>query len=229
MKMADRNTTTDAGSALVIVLLALLLLSALGAAMVTLATADTLAAGNQRDARVVLHAAEAALELAADEMVRVADWDTVFSGTVRSAWADGVPSGVRQLPDGRSLSLGELPSLVSCGSPTPCTAAALAAITADRPWGANNPDWRLFAYGPAIGGPPPPAYVAVLVADDPLESDGDPARDALPGSPGAGILLLRAEAFGPNGARRIVQAVVERVGPPAGPPAPRFLTWFTIG
>jgi hypothetical protein len=52
-----QDVSRRAGSALVVVLLALLLVSALGAAMVVLATADTLAAANQRDARVILYAA----------------------------------------------------------------------------------------------------------------------------------------------------------------------------
>jgi hypothetical protein len=228
--VVTRATPATRGSALVIVLLALLLLSALGAAMVVLSTADTLAASNQRDARAVLYAAEAAIELAADEVTRVPDWNAVLSGAARSARADGPPSGARALPDGRVLGLEELAHLVSCGRPTPCTAAMLAATTVDRPWADNNPHWRVFFSGPSGGGPPAiPVYTVVLVGDDPTESDGDPARDAAPGSPGAGILLLRAEAFGPSGSRRTVQATVERVVAAGGAVAPRFLHWFTVG
>jgi hypothetical protein len=218
------------GSALVLVLLALLLLSALGAAMAVLSTADTLAASNQRDARAVLYAAESAVELAADELVRIADWSGVLSGTVRSARVDGPPFGTRTLPDGGVIRLEEAPHVASCGQPVPCTEALLRAVTGDRPWGANNPRWRLFAYGAAGGGPPAPSvYTVVLVADDPLESDGDPGCDATPGTPGAGLLLLRAEAFGPAGARRTVQATVERTVAGSGAVAPRFLTWWTVG
>jgi hypothetical protein len=101
----------------------------------------------------------------------------------------------------------------------------MSAVTADRPWGANNPRWALFSYGPLSamssesGALPSPDYVVVLVADDPAESDGDPSRDGEPGSgPGAGVILVRAEAFGPLEAHRVVQAAVAR-GRPAGPPA----------
>src|SRR5512133_1651577 len=85
-----------AGSALVIVLLALLLLSALGSALIVLSTADTLAASNQRDARVALYAAESALEHAASEVVRMPDLDAVLAGLARSSRVDGPPSGARR-------------------------------------------------------------------------------------------------------------------------------------
>jgi hypothetical protein len=218
------------GSALVVVLLAMLLLSAIGASMVVLSTTDTLAAANQRDAREVLYAAESAVELAADELVRMADWNAVLAGTARSARVDGPPSGARQLPDGRSVLLEELPNVAGCGRPTTCSPAQLATASDDRPWGANNPQWRLFAYRlEAAGLPALPVYTVVLVGDDPLEQDDDPGRDGVPGSPGAGVLWLRADAFGPSGSRRTVQAVVERVTAPSGAVAPRFLTWFPVG
>jgi hypothetical protein len=214
----------------VVVLLALLLLSAVGASMVVLSTADTLAAANQRDAREVLYAAESAVELAADELVRLADWNAVLSGTTRSARVDGPPSGARELPDGRSVLLEELPNLAACGRPTDCSAAQLAVATDDRPWGANNPRWRLYAHRlEAAVAPALPVYTVVLVGDDPMEQDDNPERDGAPGSPGAEVLVLRADAFGPSGSRRTVQAVVERVRAPSGAVAPRFLTWFPVG
>jgi len=107
------------------------------------------------------------------------------------------------------------------------------AVTDDRPWGPNNPSWRVFGLGGAgqtpgegVGLP----YAVVLVGDDPDEADGDPARDAPPGSPGAGALLLRAHAFGPNGARRIVETLVVR-GPvplPDGRSALRVVSWREV-
>ena len=44
----------------------------------------------------------------------------------------------------------------------------------------------------------------VLVGDDASETDGDPLRDGVPPSPGAGVVELRAQAFGPRGARRTI-------------------------
>jgi hypothetical protein len=198
--------------------------------MVVLATADTRAATNQRDARAVLYAAESALELAADELVRMPDWSAVLAGAVRSSRADGPPSGARTLPGGRTLVLEEVPNMANCGQPTACTESSLVAVTADRPWGVDNPRWRLFAYGAVAGGPVSlPVYTIVLVADDPLESDAQPSSDAPTGSPGAGILFVRSEAFGPDGSRQLILAVLQRAVAPTGSVAPRFLTWFTTG
>ncbi len=224
------HARTRRGSALVIVLLALLLLSAIGGAMLALATADTMAAANQRDARVAMYAAEAAIELAADEIVRLPDWSAVLAGAVRSQRVDGAPSGVRRMPGGRLVDLEEVANLANCGVATPCSAASLAAVTSDRPWGANNPHWRLFAYGaPGGASPSVSAYTIVMVADDPMESDGDPDRDAAAGSPGSGVILLRAEAYGPAGSRRIIEAAVAKVVAPGGAVAPKFLSWWPIG
>jgi hypothetical protein len=223
MKNGER-ATGEAGSALVIVLLATLLLSALGTAMIVIATADTLAAANQRDSRVVLYAAEGALERAAADLVLLTDWNAVLAGDVRSPCADGPPTGGRRLPDGTLLALETMPNLAGCGVAAGCSPAALDAVTADRPWGRNNPRWRLFAYGPFSGSSSQPTvYTVVIVGDDPGETDNDPARDAAAGSPGGGVLVLRAEGFGPGGSRRTVEAVVAR-GEGIG--APRFLSWL---
>jgi hypothetical protein len=72
------------------------------------------------------------------------------------------------------------------------------------------------------GSQPSLFYVVAWVADDPSEEDGDPTRDGGASIPpatgdrrlaGAGILLVRAEAFGPSGARRALEATVARGQP----------------
>lgn len=226
-KWAGRSA---AGSALVIVLMAVLLVSALGLAMVLLATADTLAASNQRDARVALYAAEGGIERAASELMGLPDWDGVLSGAVTSTRADGPPTGARRLPGGGTVVLEQVANLANCGSAAACSAPALEASTNDRLWGRNNPRWRPFLYGlTGAGGPEPGVYVVVLVGDDPSETDDDPERDGrAPGNPGAGIALLRAEAFGPCGARRIVEVAVSRAAPTPGSAAPRVLAWKEV-
>ena len=56
-----------------------------------------------------------------------------------------------------------------------------------------------------------PFYAVVLVADDPSENDGDPTRDgADEGNPGTGVLAVRAEAFGPRGAHKVIELTVAR-------------------
>jgi hypothetical protein len=209
----------------VIVVMAMLLLSALGTAMITLSTTDTRASANQRDARVARYAAEGALERAAAELAASADWDAVLSGSIRSAHVDGPSSGSRQLPDGRTIVLDDLANLASCGVAVACSAGQLDAVTAERPWGANNPRWRLFSHGPwSVSAQAPQVYTVVLVADDPSETDGDATRDGRDGEPGAGLVMVRAHAFGAGGAQRTVDAVLGRAAA-GGATAPRFMAW----
>jgi hypothetical protein len=65
---------------------------------------------------------------------------------------------------------------------------------------------------------PAPCYLAVWIADDPREQDGNPLVDAASGDSGHGIVRVHAEAFGLAGARRVIEAEVERVcqGSPCG-------------
>ncbi len=59
--------------------------------------------------------------------------------------------------------------------------AQMDAVTADRPWGMNNPRWQTFGSGWLRDIAPladaPHVYVVVWIGDDPLETDGDPLRD----------------------------------------------------
>jgi Tfp pilus assembly protein PilX len=225
------DADSSAGSVLVIVLLGMLLLSAMALATLLLATADTLAACNQRDAKVALLAAEAALERAASELMHVSDWDAVLSGRMASAFVDGPASGARVLPNGGTVRLEQIANLANCGATATCSPSACAAVTDDRPWGPNNPRWRPYAYGlvDTGGSGQIGAYVVVLVGDDPSENDNNPERDGTsPGNPGAGIILLRAETFGPRESRRSVEATIERVVPAPGLAAPRVLSWREV-
>jgi hypothetical protein len=114
----------------------------------------------------------------------------------------------------------------------------MAATTGDRPWGANNPRWTAYAYGPLatiLGATSIRSgfYVMAFVADDPSENDDDPARDGADAglNPGSGIIALRAESFGPRNAHCVIEAIVKRIAlPPAEPggamsTALRVLSW----
>jgi hypothetical protein len=66
---------------------------------------------------------------------------------------------------------------------------------------------------------PAECYLLVWVADDAVEEDADPLSDAGHDQPGHGVLRLRAEAYGPTGARRAIEAELARQclpGTPAG-------------
>src|SRR5450631_3461311 len=202
--------------ALIIALLAMALMTALGGALILGSSSESLIAGNLRSAVEGLHAADAALERAMDDLSMVPGWDLLLSGSMQSAFVDGPASGVRTLSDGLPLDLGRVLNTANCQKTTTCSASDLTAVTSDRPWGPNNPLWQLYAYGPlssllAAGMVDSNFYVVVMIADDPSETDDDPLHDGVaPTNPGAGVLSLRAEAFGPRGTHKVVEMTVAR-------------------
>jgi len=220
--------------ALLTVMALLLVVSTLGAAVLLSSSTESRIAFFFRTGLEARHAADAAAERALLDLIAEPDWSLVLSGAVRSRFVDGLPSGPRSPGYGVQLVLDEVRNLVNCGHAVICSDAELDAVTAARPWGANNPRWQLYAYAPLAlllpSGVESRSYAVVLVGDDPAETDGNPLRDAAGVTdPGHGIVLVRAEAFGPGGARRAVELTVARVmrGSPAGP-AVRILGWRTV-
>jgi hypothetical protein len=213
-----RARRAETGLALVMTMAAMLVISVIGAALVLATNADLMIAANAGASTDAFYAADAALERTIAELRSAPDFSSVLGGAFASAFLDGVPSGTRVLADGSSISLDEIVSLANCNKRSGCTEADMNAALRGRPWGARNPRWRLFSYGPLqIAGVADSAmapYVVTLVADDPGETDADPMRDGAPGgvgaNPGAGILFVRAEAFGRRRARRVVQGAVLR-------------------
>lgn len=216
---------SERGVALIATMLAMLLLSAIGAALVLATSADTLIASNNGASSEAFYAADAAFERTVAELRTLPSFTSVLSGAVMSAFRDGAVSGSRTLPDGSSVELDVVVNEANCGRAAPCGDAEMDRATSQRPWGPRNPRWRLFSWGAldaatggTTGGLPP--FVAVMVADDPAEIDGDPWSDggsAGPAaSPGAGILWVRADAFGRRGARSTVEGAVVRLDLVAG-------------
>jgi len=209
------------GSGLVVVLVATLVLSAMALALVLLSMTETLTASNGRRATTALYAAHAGIERVLADLSRLPDWNPVLDGSVSSGFVDGQPSGARLLADGREIRLEEVVNLANCGTTVSCTPSEMDRVTAERPWGRNNPRWRLLAHGGVrdlapLDGLDPEEYLVVLVADDPAENDQDPARDGRAGNPGEGLLLLRAEALGVGATHRAVEATVARGLPGTG-------------
>ena len=220
--------------AIIVSLVAMLMMSALGAALVLTTSSEAIIAGNFRNAREGLYAADAAADVGMIQLGAVSDWNPILQGAVQSAFVDGPPAGVRTLADGALLDLDRALNMLNCRKATPCSASELIASTALRPWGANNPVWRLFAYGPLSSllpshGVDSVYYVMVLLADDPSENDGDPLRDGDDETnAGSGVLAMRAEAFGPRGTHQAIELTVARRLPAAGPPGVRLLSWRQI-
>lgn len=195
---------------LVIALMSLVLLSAVGTSLAVVMSTELRATANYATSRETMYAADGALQIAAHELLAVADVNVLLSGGTLSAFADGPASGSRQLGDGSELDL---------------VHATAVANAEPRPWGANNPVWRLFAFG-WLG---PRTYVIAWAADDAAENDGNPAVDGDSATnPGAGILTLRAEAFGVGGAHKVLEATVRREIDAVGAPRIQLLSWQEI-
>ena len=205
--------------------MATMLMTALGVALILTTSSETMITANYRNGQEALYAADAALERAMDDILTVPDWNTMLAGTTQSAFIDGPPSGTRSLPDGTQIDLSQLLNLANCGKVTGCSAGDLTAnLTGSRPWGANNPVWQLYAYNRLDALVPSGTvnsqyYVVVLVADDPSDNDDDPTHDGLgpaaefdqtKPNPGLGVLSLRAEAFGPRGAHKVIEMTVAK-------------------
>ena len=223
-----RQSGTDRGVALPAALVIMSIVSAMGLALALTTSYEPLAAANFAANRSARLAAEAGVAVAVHELAGLADWNLALAGLSGSAVLEHGDIDV-DLPDGSRAGLGDLTARATCGRPGPCSDAERTAFTAGRPWGPNNPDWRVFGHGRLDllvpdGAGLPPTVVVVWVADDPAELDGDASTDSGVGPgglwrPGGCVLAVRAEAFGPGFAYGGVVATVARPGPDCGPGA----------
>jgi hypothetical protein len=205
---------TERGVALIIALMATLLLSALGMGLVMTSMTETMITANYRDSGEAMYAADAGIERVMQDLLTVPDWNRILAGGIQSSFVDGAPSGERVLPDGSKIDLGIATHMLNCNKATVCTDGEMNAWTVDRPFNANNPRWKLFAYSPLAdiietGTVLSPMYVAVWIADDPGETDNNPVIDGGTAN-GRGVLLLRAQAYGPNGSSSLIEVTVGR-------------------
>ena len=190
-----RPAGDDRGTAIVIALIATVLLSALGVGLVMLSDTESAIATNFRDGSETLYAADAAVERVVQDILLVPRWNDILAGSAQSAFVDATLTPTT--PGGESLDLVAM------------TAETQAQSDATSPWGANNPQWRLYAYGPltdlsGTGTIRSSVYVVVWVADDPSEIDNDPSADD------NGVLTVLAQAIGPTGSMRTVEVTVAK-------------------
>jgi Tfp pilus assembly protein PilV len=212
----ERSSLADErGVALIIALLAMVLLTALGLALTLVTMTEARIAASYRDGVEALYAADAVLERLVQDVGADPDWNRILDGSAKSAFVDGA-AGQRTLPDGSILDLAETTAVVRCGKPT-CSDADLDASTEERPWGANNPRWQLYAYGPLADMSPATinsrAYVVAWVADDPSENDGRALIDGegpAGTNPGRAVLSILVHGYGGSGARRVIAATIVR-------------------
>ena len=193
--------TNDEGTALIIALMSMMLLTALGAAVIMVSNTETMIANNHRNSQEALYAADAAVERVVQDLLMVPRWNDILGGTVQSSFVDGSMTESKQLPGGGTVTL-------CCGTNT-ATGQLQAETDSANLWGANNPQWKLFAWGPMSEMLPnsqidSPMYVVVWIADDPAETDSNAAADV------NGTVTLHAEALGPSGTRKVIEVTVAR-------------------
>jgi hypothetical protein len=219
--MSRRRSAVPAderGTALLLAITLMLILLAVGAAVSIASRTETLIAGGFRRGLEALYAAEGAVAHAVRDLTAMPDWSAVLSGAAASSFTDGAAIGIRTLPGGEALAL-------CCAAPS-LTDDVQQRAHAGRSWGGDTPQWQIFGWGPAAGWLPGRVdsvmYVVVWVSDDPDDGDGNPAADT------NGVLAIYAQALGPGGIRRVVDALIRRdaagqAGPP--PPGVRILSW----
>jgi hypothetical protein len=201
MQRTHTRLANEEGISLIIALMAMMLMTALAAGLVMVTNTESRISANYRNAQEALYAADGAAERVVEELLLIPRWNDILGGTVQSAFVDGGVAGSKEIPGGGTITL-------CCGANS-ITGQLQADTDAVSTWGPDNPQWRLFAWGPLAEMLPnnqidSPMYVAVWIADDPAEIDGNPVADA------NGTLNLHAEAYGPGGTRKVIEVTVAR-------------------
>ena len=188
----------EEGTALVIALMAIMLLTALGATVVMVTNTETKIAANHRNSTEALYAADAAVERVVQDLLMVPRWNDILNGTAHSAFSDGSPTDTQDVArrrhdparrgDRRSCRTTRMPW--RSGAPTIRSGSCLPGVRSPT----SRPAWRSTAR----------CTSACWIADDPAEADGDPAADT------NGTLTLHAEALGPFGTRKVIEVTVAR-------------------
>jgi hypothetical protein len=190
----------ERGSIVLLVLLFMVLATALGTGLTTLAVTERLAADNYRAGVEASYAADAAGEFVTRELGARPEWTSALCCGNRSAFADGTRAIV--LPSGDLVDLDR--ETTKLQSQTDAESGSLVA----------REQWQLFAWGPLerLAGIVPERrlpYAIVWIADDRGETDGNAFSDA------NGLVVLRAQARGARGTSRTVERVLKRGAGPA--------------
>src|SRR5688572_2434753 len=207
MSRLHRRLRNEDGTALIISLMAMMLLTALGAATIMVSRTETAIANNYRNSQEALYAADAAIERVVQDLLMVPRWNDILNGSSQSGFIDGAMTAAKELPGGGRITL-------CCGPGTATGELQTETDTLDL-WGLNNPQWRLFAWGPLsqlldTASIDSSMYVAVWVADDPADGPSIGAADGNPLLDANGTLTIRAEAIGPGGTRKVIEITVAR-------------------
>ena len=175
--------------AVVIALLATLLLTALGVSIALLGIEESMLSLHERTARALRNAASAGAQLAVADLRMAPSWDPLL--------APAAMPPLSAIP-GRFLDSSLTPPAPWNGASidlVAATAALQAAATGARGPSDAPQTWRLYLSGPLGRAAPTsgagPWYIAVWIADDRADMDGDPSVDS------NGLLSVHAAAYGP--------------------------------
>jgi len=185
----------DDGAALILVVMATALMAALGMALLVLTSMERRMAANHRWSVQTMYGAQAAVARGLVELRRGADWSGLLTGSSTSTFTDSTRRPPLPAPGRVDLDV--------------ISAELQAESNSASNWGPNNPVWRLFMWGSLAAMTGTPAqdtrtYVAVWVADDGMETDGDPRAET------NGVVLLHAEAYGPSLTRHVVDVTASK-------------------
>ena len=191
------------------------LLMGLGLSLVLMGSAETTLARRDRDARSLTRAARAVATLAVADLRALPSWAAVLQ--------PGSQPELSAQP-GRLAPATFTPALPWAGSLDLRAVTARAQAATDASGIPGDPSiWRLYGAASLVTLVPQaaagmPCFLAVWVADDPVDGDGDPSTDT------NGVILVRGAAFGPGEGEAVVLLTVAREAVAGGPALVRILT-----
>ncbi len=197
LRESGRTIRDERGVALIVALMASMLLTALGIALVLVTDTETMITSNYRSNSEALYAADAGVERAVQDLLLVPDWNRIWSEDLKSSFVDAANcTGTVDSAAGR-LNL------------TTATTQLQNQTNSDNLWGPNNPVWKPYACGWIRDLLPGQSldssmYVVIWTGDDPSEADNNPLRDT------NGVITMHAEAFGGGGTRKLIEVTVAR-------------------
>ena len=105
MTRLHARLANEQGTALIIALMAMMLLTALGAAVVMVSNTEIKIAGNYRNSQEALYAADAAVERVVQDLLLIPRWNDILAGTAQSGFIDGAMTSAKSLPGGGTITL----------------------------------------------------------------------------------------------------------------------------
>lgn len=191
------------------------LLMGLGLSLVLMGSAETTLARRDRDARSLARAARGVALVAVADLRALPSWAGVLQPGSPPELSAG-PGRLAPVTLSPVLPWGGLIDLRAV------TSRVQAATDAD-PAPGDPSRWRLYGAASLVSLVPDaagehPAFLAVWVADDPVDGDGDPTSD------NNGVILVRGAAFGPGEGEAVISLTVSREAADGGPDVVRVLT-----